>query len=106
MHSSTLDPDTDLYLRRYDRMAFRAARQVISSYSTSFGLATRMLGKQQRTDIRNLYAMVRIADEIVDGTTKAAGFDIPATTTLLEEYERQVLAAPLRRFHPDPILHA
>lgn len=106
MHSSTLDPDADLYLRRYDRMAFRAARQVISSYSTSFGLATRMLGKQQRTDIRNLYAMVRIADEIVDGTTKAAGFDIPATTALLEEYERQVLAAPLRRFHPDPILHA
>ena len=68
MHSSTLDPDADLYLRRYDRMAFRAARQVISSYSTSFGLATQMLGKQQRTDIRNLYAMVRIADEIVDGS--------------------------------------
>ena len=106
MHSSTLDPNADLYLRRYDRMAFRAARQVIASYSTSFGLATRILGKQQRTDIRNLYAMVRIADEIVDGTTKAAGFDIPATTTLLEEYERQVLTAPLRRFHPDPILHA
>ena len=106
MHSSTLDPGVDLYLRRYDRMAFRAAKQVIFSYSTSFGLATRMLGKQQRTDIRNLYAMVRIADEIVDGTTKAAGFDIPATTTLLEEYERQVLTAPLRRFHPDPILHA
>ena len=106
MHSSITDPNADFYLRRYDRMAFRAARQVIASYSTSFGLATRMLGKQQRTDISNLYAMVRIADEIVDGTTKAAGLDIPATTTLLEEYERQVLAAPLRRFHPDPILHA
>lgn len=106
MHSSTIDPNADFYLRRYDRMAFRAARQVIASYSTSFGLATRMLGKQQRTDISNLYAMVRIADEIVDGTTKAAGFDIPATTTLLAEYEHHVLAAPLRRFHPDPILHA
>ena len=106
MHSSITDPNADFYLRRYDRMAFRAARQVIASYSTSFGLATRMLGKQQRTDIRNLYAMVRIADEIVDGTTKAAGFDIPATNALLEEYEQQVLAAPLRRFHPDPILHA
>ena len=106
MHSSITDPNADFYLRRYDRMAFRAARQVIASYSTSFGLATRMLGKQQRTDISNLYAMVRIADEIVDGTTKAAGLDIPATTTLLAEYEHQVLAAPLRRFHPDPILHA
>ena len=106
MHSSTIEPNADLYLRRYDRMAFRASRQVIASYSTSFGLATRMLGKQQRTDISNLYAMVRIADEIVDGTTKAAGLDIPATTTLLEEYEHHVLAAPLRRFHPDPILHA
>ena len=102
MHSSTLDPDADLYLRRYDRMAFRAARQVISSYSTSFGLATRMLGKQQRTDIRNLYAMVRIADEIVDGTTKAAGFDIPATTALLEEYERQVLGRPATALPPRP----
>ncbi|MDO4630735.1 MAG: squalene/phytoene synthase family protein [Corynebacterium sp.] len=87
-------------------MAIRAARQVIHSYSTSFGLATRMLGKQQRIDIQNLYAMVRIADEIVDGTSNAAGLDPTTTGELLDAYEQQVLAAPHQRFHTDPVLHA
>lgn len=51
--------------------------------------------------MRALYAMVRIADEIVDGAA-APG----AARGLLEDYERAVREAPARSFHPDPVLHA
>ncbi|MGS1091643.1 phytoene/squalene synthase family protein [Corynebacterium sanguinis] len=87
-------------LSRYDLMCDRVAAQVIAQYSTSFSLATRFLAPRVRTDVRNLYAMVRIADEIVDG---AAGAD---AAQLLDAYETQVLAAPAARFHTDPVLHA
>ena len=87
-------------LERYDRMSKRVAAEVIAHYSTSFSLATRFLAPRVRTDVRNLYAMVRIADEIVDG---AAGDDAPA---LLDAYEAQVRCAAEQRFHTDPILHA
>lgn len=91
------------YLARYDRMCDRAAAQVIASYSTSFSMAARLLAPGVRRDIRNLYAMVRVADEIVDGTAAEAGAD-PAAQ--LDRYEAAVLAAPATRFHTDPILHA
>lgn len=92
------------YLTRYDEMADRAANAVIAKYSTSFGLATRLLAGPLRRDIRNLYAMVRIADEIVDGTAAQAELnDIPAA---LAAYEHQVRQAPKQRFHTDPVIHA
>lgn len=87
-------------LERYDRMSERAAAEVIAHYSTSFSLATRFLAPRVRTDVRNLYAMVRIADEIVDG---AAGDEAPG---LLDAYEEQVRAAAEQRFHTDPVMHA
>ena len=91
------------YLSRYDAMADRAAAQVIAQYSTSFSLATKALAPQMRRDITNFYAVVRIADEIVDGTASQA-YEDPAT--LLDAYEEQVLHAPHHRFHTDPVLHA
>ena len=105
MPESTESPEFD-YLTRYDRMAVRAAHKVISSYSTSFSLATGLLSPSVRRDIRNLYAMVRIADEIVDGTVAAAGASHPECAQLLDDYEAAVLNAPARRFHVDPVLHA
>ncbi|OFT56685.1 phytoene synthase [Corynebacterium sp. HMSC05H05] len=84
-------------------MADKAAAQVIAQYSTSFSLAVRTLPRPERTHIRNLYAMVRIADEIVDGTTTQAN-ECPETA--LDLYEEQVLHAPAHRFHTDPVLHA
>ena len=63
---------TGRYLDTYDAACNRAAAQVMAHYSTSFSLATRLLPQPMRTDIRNLYAVVRIADEIVDGTTAQA----------------------------------
>ncbi|SDS25516.1 phytoene/squalene synthase family protein [Corynebacterium timonense] len=90
-------------LARYDAMCDAAAAEVIAAYSTSFSLATRLLPAPQRRDVRNLYAMVRISDEIVDGAALSAGRD-PASA--LDAYERAVLAAPGVTFHTDPVLHA
>ena len=87
--------------QRYSHMARRAASEVIGSYSTSFGAATRLLPEPQRTDIRNLYAVVRIADEIVDGAAPS-----PERAAILECYEQRVRSATATTFHTDPILHA
>lgn len=94
---------TETYLSRYDRMADQAAAQVIRQYSSSFSLAARMLDGKTRRDISNVYAVVRIADEIVDGTATEAS-ECPETA--LDLYEEQVLHAPRHRFHTDPVLHA
>lgn len=91
---------------KYNRMSRKASSTVIGTYSTSFSLATKMLGKRERQDIRNLYAMVRIADEIVDGTAAEAGCTDEQVRELLDNYEEQVLGAPAMPFHPDPVLHA
>lgn len=93
-------------LPRYDNGAGRAAEQIIAAYSTSFSLASQMLSPQTRTDIRNLYAVVRIADEIVDGAAAAAGLSPQEVQETLDAYEQAVLQAPHRRFHTDPILHS
>ena len=93
-------------LQRYDVMAVKSARQVIGTYSTSFSMATNVLAPRMRADIRNLYAMVRIADEIVDGSAAQAGVPAAEIAQLLEDYERAVLQAPHQRFHVDPVLHA
>ncbi|MBC2682267.1 squalene/phytoene synthase family protein [Corynebacterium sp. 4HC-13] len=87
-------------------MAQRSAHQVINTYSSSFGLATALLSPAIKSDIRNLYAMVRIADEIVDGSARQAGVRDEDIATLLDNYERAVIAAPASRFHVDPVLHA
>jgi phytoene/squalene synthetase len=50
----------------YDRVASESAALVIRGYSTSFGVASRLLAQPVRTQVRNIYALVRIADEIVD----------------------------------------
>ncbi|NON70796.1 squalene/phytoene synthase family protein [Corynebacterium silvaticum] len=93
-------------LENFDRMSIRAAEKVITSYSTSFSFATHILEPELRTDIRNLYAMVRTADEIVDGTARAAGLTTSQTAELLADYEREVLLAPTQRLHVDPVMHA
>ena len=56
----------DRRLQGYDAVASRSAGVVIRSYSTSFGWASRLLPADQREHIRNVYALVRVADEVVD----------------------------------------
>jgi phytoene/squalene synthetase len=64
---------------RYDSVAVGSAAVVIRHYSSSFGLASRLLSEPVRTHICNLYALVRVADEIVDNPDPALGHEPRAT---------------------------
>ncbi len=55
----------------YDSVSEDSAGVVIRSFSSSFGLASRLLGEPVRTQVRNVYALVRVADEIVDNPDPA-----------------------------------
>lgn len=59
----------------YDAVAEGSAATVIRQYSSSFGLASRLLGEPVRTQVRNVYALVRVADEIVDHPDPALGHE-------------------------------
>lgn len=84
----------------YDRTAARASRVVLAGYSTSFGLGTRLLGSRARRDIEAVYALVRIADEVVD---TYGGDDAGA---LLDELEAQTARALATGYSTDLVVHA
>ena len=50
----------------FDDVSNDCSKLVTKKYSTSFSLAVNMLSTKIRTDIYNIYAFVRFADEIVD----------------------------------------
>jgi phytoene/squalene synthetase len=93
-------------LHRFTRTSEIATTNVIRAYSTSFGLATRLLGRRHRQHVRNSYAMVRIADEIVDGVAAEAGLDAPAQTAALASYITETHRAMRSGYSSDLILHA
>lgn len=93
-------------LAQYDAAAHAAANQVIAAYSTSFGLACRLLGRRHRQHVRNVYAMVRVADEIADGVTQQAGLDPAAQRRALDAYEQATHAAMRAGYSSDLVLHA
>lgn len=90
----------------YDRTATDAAAAVISAYSTSFGLASRLLGARPRPHVRNVYALVRVADEVVDGPAEAAGLTSVEAREVLDELESETLRAIGRGFSTNLIVHA
>jgi phytoene/squalene synthetase len=63
---------------RFDILSNACSKKVTQTYSTSFSLATRLLGPSIRQDIYNIYGFVRLADEIVDS---------------FHDYEKQMLFA-------------
>ncbi len=93
-------------LGRFTRTAETVAGDVIHSYSTSFGLATRLLGKRHRTHVRNIYALVRVADEIVDGVAKEAGLTLAEQTAALDRYETETHRAMRIGYSSDLVVHA
>ncbi len=95
---------TDIY--QYNAAAGAAAATVIGQYSTSFGLATRMLGPSVRCDVTNIYALVRIADEIVDGAAAGAGVDVDAQAELLAGLERETMTALGSGYSTNLVVHA
>jgi phytoene/squalene synthetase len=91
-------------IKLYTLAAHRASKEVIYSYSTSFGAATKLLPKNLRHHIENIYAMVRVADEIVDGSALEAGVKDPEAE--LSAFEAETYKAMATGFSTNLILHS
>ena len=92
----------------YSRASHAAAKEVIYSYSTSFGLATRLLDRRYKEHVENIYAMVRVADEIVDGSAAEAQRAEKAVSPekMLSEFESETYRAMELGYSTNLILHA
>ena len=84
----------------FDILSEKCSRKVTETYSTSFSLATRMLGSSIRQDIYNIYGFVRFADEIVDSFH---GYD---KEILLNRFESSLEEALIDRISLNPILNS
>lgn len=93
-------------LALYDRTARRGSAQVISYYSTSFGLASRLCSRAARTHVADIYALVRIADEIVDGPAEEAGLGPAERRELLDALEAETEQALARGYSSNLVVHA
>ncbi|AWR22296.1 MULTISPECIES: phytoene/squalene synthase family protein [Aurantimicrobium] len=90
----------------YDRVAEQTASMIIREYSTSFGMAARLLGAGVRQDVENIYGLVRLADEIVDGVAAYAGVSEKEIRRLLDELEEETVAAMNRGYSTNLVVHA
>jgi phytoene/squalene synthetase len=95
-------------LTLYSQAAHRASKEVIYSYSTSFGMATRLLSKDIRHHVENIYALVRVADEIVDGSAADAAVSSPELDpeAELNSFEQETYRAMRLGFSTNLIIHA
>lgn len=90
--------------QQYDEVADASASLVISSYSSSFGLASRLLAPAVRTDVRNVYALVRVADEIVDAPRPDQ--DVEQRRAALDALEEQTAEALRTGASSNLVVHA
>ncbi len=90
----------------YNRVAERSASLVIREYSTSFGLASRILSAESRQHIDNVYALVRLADEIVDGVAVEAGLTTTQAGLQLDALEADTYRAMETGYSTNLIVHA
>lgn len=93
-------------LERYTKACNRASSTVISAYSTSFSTAVRLLGARHRAHVRNIYALVRVADELVDGVGSEAGLTLADQRRRLDELEQQTYQALEFGYCSNPVVHA
>lgn len=91
---------------RYSATAERASKQVIDAYSTSFGMATRLLGRRHRRHVRNIYALVRVADELVDGVASEAGLTPLQQHRALTALAEETASALTLGYSCNPVVHA
>jgi len=92
--------------RLYDSVAEETASIVINRYSTSFALASRLLGPGVRQHVENIYALVRVADEIVDGAGAEAGLTLLETGQALNALEAETELAIEIGFSTNLVVHA
>jgi len=98
--------ELDTRMDLYTKVAEETAAGVIRQYSTSFGLASKLLSPSQRTHISNFYALVRLADEVVDGVAEEAGVSKDHARELLDALEHETHQAMVRGYSTNLIVHA
>ena len=84
----------------YDKVSYKASRDLTLAYSTSFSKSIGLFDKAIQPHIFAIYGLVRIADEIVDtyvGSDKQA---------LLNSLETETYEAIKRGYSANPIVHA
>ncbi|MEM1259820.1 MAG: phytoene/squalene synthase family protein [Bacteroidota bacterium] len=84
----------------FDQVSYGCSKLVTESYSTSFSLATKMLGTSIRNDIYNIYGFVRFADEIVDT------FHEYDKETLFNNFETELYHSLENKINLNPILNS
>lgn len=84
----------------YTTTSYEAARLLTLRYSTSFGQSSKLFAPEIRDHIYAIYALVRIADEIVD---TYQGKD---ASKLLKDFEAETFAALRTGYSTNPIIHA
>jgi phytoene synthase len=84
----------------YTKTCYELSARLTKRYSTSFSLSSRLFAGSIRPHIYAIYAMVRVADEIVD-TYK--GDD---SLVQLERLEAELTQARASGYSSNPILHA
>ena len=93
-------------ITRYSTAAAASSARVIRSYSTSFGLANRLLPSGTRSHVANIYGLARIADEIVDGAAEQAGVDLAGRRALLDGLEAETLHSIHSGYSANLVVHA
>lgn len=84
----------------YHAVSFRCSKQITKQYSTSFSGAIKLLHKDLREPVYNIYGFVRLADEIVDT------FHAYNKAELLEKFEKDTWEAIEAGISLNPVLHS
>lgn len=84
----------------FHKTSFDCSRAVTLNYSTSFSSAIKLLHKDLRSPIFNIYGFVRFADEIVDT------FHEHDKAKLLEDFKKETFDAMERGISLNPILNS
>ena len=84
----------------YDALAVSTSREITKAYSTSFSLAVRTLGRELHDPIYSIYALVRLADEIVDSWHSLN------QEAQLNRFEDDCKQAVADNYSNNPVLHA
>jgi phytoene synthase len=101
-----LAAELDTRIDLYTRAAEDTASGIIRLYSTSFGLASRLLEPESRRHIENIYSLVRLADEVVDGVASEAGVADAEARELLDRLEADTKRALETGYSTNLIVHA
>src|SRR4029078_2088601 len=87
-------------IAKFHAVSNKSSEITTMEYSTSFFSAIRLLHRDMRQPIYNIYGFVRFADEIVDT------FHDYDKASLLEEFKKETFAAIERGISLNPILNS